>query len=72
MWSIDRMEGGFALCENTETEERCRIMLSELPPDLCEGDLLQETPDGWQRVPKKAEERRRALKRRLLALFGEG
>ena len=29
MWSIDRIEGDFALCENTVTGETCRIPLSE-------------------------------------------
>ena len=34
MWSIDRIEGDFALCENTVTGETCRIPLSELPPPV--------------------------------------
>ena len=32
MWSIDRFEGEYALCENTVTEERCRIPKAQLPP----------------------------------------
>ena len=47
MWSIDRIEGDFALCENTVTGETCRIPLSELPQGIGEGALLHRTPAGW-------------------------
>lgn len=50
MWSIDRIEGDFALCENTVTGETCRIPLSELPQGIGEGALLHRTPAGWQRA----------------------
>ena len=43
MWSIDRIEGDFALCENTVTGETCRIPLSELPQGIGEGALLHRT-----------------------------
>lgn len=72
MWSIDRIEGDFALCENTDTEEQRAIPLSELPPDTREGDLLRETPEGWERAPQDTAERRRRLAKRLFKLFGNG
>lgn len=53
MWSIDRIEGDFALCENTVTGETCRIPLSELPQEIGEGALLHRTPAGWQRAKKR-------------------
>lgn len=71
MWSIDRIEGDVALCENTETEEQRAIPLSELPPDIHEGDLLQETAGSWERLPRETAERRRELSRRLFELFGD-
>ncbi|MEI3515249.1 MAG: DUF3006 family protein [Angelakisella sp.] len=59
MWSIDRIEGDFALCENTVTGETCRIPLSELPQGIGEGALLHRTPAGWQRAEEAERVRRR-------------
>ena len=56
MWSIDRFEGEYALCENTVTEERCRIPKAQLPPGAREGSLLRRTPSGWQPAEAPAEE----------------
>ena len=61
MWSIDRFEGEYALCENTVTEERCRIPKAQLPPGAQEGSLLRRTPSGWQPAEEEAKARRRAL-----------
>lgn len=63
MWSIDRIEGDFALCENTVTGETCRIPLSELPQGIGEGALLHRTPAGWQRAEEAERVRRRQLAR---------
>ena len=65
MWSIDRIEGDFALCENTVTGETCRIPLSELPQGIGEGALLHRTPAGWQRA-EEAERVRRRSKNKIL------
>ena len=56
MWSIDRFEGEYALCENTVTEERCRIPKAQLPPGAREGSLLRRTPSGWQPAEEEAEQ----------------
>ena len=58
MWSIDRIEGDFALCENTVTGETCRIPLSELPQGIGEG------AEEAERV------RRRQLAAKIRNLFG--
>ena len=71
MWSIDRIEGDAALCEDIETQERRTIPLAELPPDPREGDILRETPKGWVRAPQDTAERRRELAKRLFKLFGD-
>ena len=62
MWSIDRIEGDFALCENTVTGETCRIPLSELPQGIGEGALLHRTP--------AERARRRQLAAKIRNLFG--
>ena len=53
MWSIDRIEGEYALCENTVTGETRRIPLAELPQGAGEGALLHFTPAGWQRAEQE-------------------
>lgn len=70
MWSIDRIEGDFALCENTVTGETCRIPLSELPQEIGEGALLHRTPAGWQRAEEAERARRRQMAARIRNLFG--
>ena len=64
MWSIDRIEGEYALCENTVTGETRRIPLAELPQGAGEGALLHFTPDGWQRAEQEERARRRWLQQR--------
>ena len=69
MWSIDRIEGDFALCENTVTGETCRIPLSELPQGIGEGALLHRTPAGWQRAEEAERVRRRQLAAKIRNLL---
>lgn len=70
MWSIDRIEGDFAFCENTVTGETCRIPLSELPQGIGEGALLHRTPAGWQRAEEAERARRRQMAAKIRNLFG--
>ena len=70
MWSIDRIEGDFALCENTVTGETRRIPLSELPQGIGEGALLHHTPAGWQRAEEAERDRRRQMAAKIRNLFG--
>lgn len=71
MWSIDRIEGEYALCENTVTGETCRIPLLELPAGAGEGALLHRTPAGWQRAEEEERARRRAMAAKIRNLFGK-
>lgn len=71
MWSIDRIEGEYALCENTVTGETCRLLLSELPAGAGEGALLRRTPTGWQRAEEEERARRRAMAAKVRNLFGK-
>ena len=70
MWSIDRIEVDFALCENSVTGETCRIPLSELPQEIGEGALLHRTPAGWQRAEDAERIRRRQLAAKIRNLLG--
>lgn len=71
MWSIDRIEGEYALCENTVTGETRRIPLAELPQGTGEGALLHFTPAGWQRAEQEERARRRSMAAKVRNLFGK-
>lgn len=71
MWSIDRIEGEYALCENTVTGETRRIPLTELPQGAGEGALLHFTPAGWQRAEQEERARRRSMAAKVRNLFGK-
>ncbi len=71
MWSIDRIEGEYALCENTVTGETRRIPLAELPQGVGEGALLHFTPAGWQRAEQEERVRRRSMAAKVRNLFGK-
>ena len=71
MWSIDRIEGEYALCENTVTGETRRNPLAELPQGAGEGALLHFTPAGWQRAEQEERVRRRSMAAKVRNLFGK-
>lgn len=71
MWSIDRIEGEYALCENTVTGETRHIPLAELPQGAGEGALLHFTPAGWQRAEQEERTRRRSMAAKVRNLFGK-
>lgn len=71
MWSIDRIEGEYALCENTVTGETRRIPLVDLPQGAGEGALLHFTPAGWQRAEQEERARRRSMAAKVRNLFGK-
>lgn len=71
MWSIDRIEGEYALCENTVTGETRRIPFAELPQGAGEGALLHFTPAGWQRAEQEERARRRSMAAKVRNLFGK-
>ena len=67
MYSIDRIEGGHAVLE--KDGKTLDVPLSGLPDGIREGDLLEQTPDGWHLRRDAAERRRHQLaerRRRLL------
>lgn len=64
---IDRIEENMAVCE---TEEGVRALpLAQLPPHVREGDVLENTPDGWQVDPVGTAARREEARRRTRSLF---
>lgn len=70
MWSVERLEGGFAVCED-ETGALREIPLGELPPDLREGELLMKTESGFIRAEQETKARRKIVFHQMKRLFGQ-
>ena len=60
---VDRIEEEFAVCED-ETLAFRRILLSQLPPNVREGDCLRPAGDGYI-IDGEETARRRALNKQL-------
>lgn len=41
LFSIDRFEGKFAVCENLSTNEFCNILKKDLPKNCKEGSIIK-------------------------------
>ncbi len=71
MYSIDRFEGDFAVCENEEGE-MVNIQRTRLPKSAREGDILVAGARGRYKVDKEATKARQAANADLLReLLGE-
>lgn len=46
IYTVDRLEGAWAVLEG-ESGEMTDLPRAELPPDLREGDKLEQTETGW-------------------------
>lgn len=68
MYSIDRIEGSYAVLEQDGAV--LEIMISELPEGVREGDMLERTSEGWELRHDAADERRRLLAERRRQLLG--
>lgn len=66
---VDRIEGQFAVCEDSETENIENIPLAALPESIQEGDCLIFTDGVWLVDNEVTMERRKAAKELLLNLF---
>ncbi len=67
MLSIDRIEGGFAVCID-EARQPHHLPLSALPQGAAEGDLLRQTENGYVLDSQETGRRRRAVSDRLSRL----
>lgn len=65
MLSIERFEGGFAICEN-ENQQQITIPVTLLPAGAAEGDMIAHDSSGGYRLDTQARDaRRKAVAERL-------
>lgn len=56
IYTVDRIEGDQAVLED-ENRQVSDLPLAELPAGLREGDLLEQTPEGWLLRPELRAQR---------------
>jgi hypothetical protein len=56
---IDRIENNYAVCENSQTHEMKNILLTELPNQIKQGNVIK-MENGIYILDKKIEEQRKA------------
>ncbi len=57
--SVDRIEEGFAICQDLHTEDMISLSVELLPNDIKEGDILVKKDDGSFFVNKEETSKRR-------------
>lgn len=58
-YSVDRIEGSFAVCTD-DSGELINIPVSEIADEIHEGSILLDTENGYVSCPDEEESRRKA------------
>ncbi len=66
--TIDRLEGGFAICEESDGT-MSDIPISDLPAEAAEGSVLIESDGAWVIDENEERERRNRIRRKMDRLF---
>lgn len=67
-YTIDRINENTAVCED-ENGNLLKLMASELPRGVKEGDILRKQDGVWCKDEKESSERRQAMKEKLNRLI---
>lgn len=67
-YTIDRISGNMAVCED-ENGDLVKLMASELPRGVKEGDILKKQDGVWYKDETESNERRQAMKEKLNRLI---
>lgn len=67
-FSIDRIEGAFAICEDGGGET-ISFRLKDLPPEVHEGDIIERTDKGFAIKIDETAVRRRKMAQMQKSLF---
>ena len=72
LYILDRIEGDFALLEDSDTGKMNPVPLGQLPAPLQEGDCLVEENGTFQVDPERTRQRREEVLQRLKRLKKQG
>ena len=67
---VDRIEGDYAVCENSETFDMENIPLSDLPEGIEEGNCIRHVNDEYIRDLEIEEQRRNDLNEKVKRAWG--
>lgn len=67
-YTIDRISGNMAVCED-ENGDLVKLLASELPSGVKEGDILKKQDGVWCKDETESSERRQAMKEKLNRLI---
>lgn len=68
-FSIDRFEGNFAVCENTQTNKIINIEKSLLPDDCKEGDIIKFENGKYTLDVSQSKKEKEDIKNLVNSLF---
>jgi hypothetical protein len=67
-YTIDRISGNMAVCED-ENGDLVKLISSELPSGVKEGDILKKQDGVWYKDETESSDRRQAMKEKLNRLI---
>jgi hypothetical protein len=67
-YTIDRITGNIAVCED-ENGNMVKLVASELPGGVYEGDVLFKQDGTWYKDEEESSERRRVMEEKLNRLI---
>lgn len=67
-YTIDRISGNMAVCED-ENGDLVKLISSELPSEVKEGDILKKQNGVWYKDETESSDRRQAMKEKLNRLI---
>ena len=68
-YTVDRISDGYAVLESDNV--RLTVSSAKLPEDVSEGDIIEESPEGYMILKNETEERRKFILNKLGRLIGE-
>lgn len=69
-YSIEKIENNIAVCENDDGET-LKLKLSQLPPNVKEGDILIQSDEGFTLDLDETQARRRKMAELQKNIFGK-
>lgn len=66
---VDRIEGDYAICEELEKGTQKNILLSDLPAEVKESDILFFEKDSYKLDIEKTEERKALINKKFNSLW---
>jgi hypothetical protein len=68
-WVVDRFEGEFAVCQQTETKEMRDVLRTELPEAVREGSVLRMEKARWVLDEEDARARSERIQKKMDGLW---